>query len=215
MSRHIQELIQQGEHQQLDFKHSISDAKKIARSLAAFANTDGGTLLIGVRDNGSIAGVASDEEMYMIETAAHLFCKPAIEFQAQTWDENGKTVLEVKVAPSHEVLHSAPAKDGSYKIFVRVDDNNFLANRIFIKVWKQQRKPQGVIFRYREEEQFLLHYLEEKKHITISAFSRLAGISRFKAEKILVNLIILKLVEIQFGENRTVYVLSGEPDNQV
>ncbi|MGB4134047.1 MAG: ATP-binding protein, partial [Tenuifilaceae bacterium] len=43
MSKHIANLILQGEHQQLDFKHSISDSKKIARSLAAFANTDGGT----------------------------------------------------------------------------------------------------------------------------------------------------------------------------
>ena len=44
----IEELIAQGEHQQLDFKFEVSDSKKIARTLSAFANTDGGRLLIGV-----------------------------------------------------------------------------------------------------------------------------------------------------------------------
>ena len=60
----IEELIAQGEHQQLDFKFEVSDSKKIARTLSAFANTDGGRLLIGVKDNGAIAGVRSDEEYY-------------------------------------------------------------------------------------------------------------------------------------------------------
>lgn len=38
----IEALIEQGEHQQLDFKFEVSDSKKIARTLSAFANTDGG-----------------------------------------------------------------------------------------------------------------------------------------------------------------------------
>ena len=66
----LHRLIAQGEHQQQDFKYEISDARKIARTLSAFANTDGGRLLIGVKDNGKIAGVRSDEEIYMVEAAA-------------------------------------------------------------------------------------------------------------------------------------------------
>lgn len=54
---YLQQLIAEGEHQQQDFKFEISDARKIARSLSAFSNTDGGRLLIGVKDNGRIAGV--------------------------------------------------------------------------------------------------------------------------------------------------------------
>jgi predicted HTH transcriptional regulator len=57
LNTYIKNLIKQGEHQQLDFKFEITDSKKIARSLVAFANTDGGKLLIGVKDNGAIAGM--------------------------------------------------------------------------------------------------------------------------------------------------------------
>lgn len=66
-------LIQQGEHQTQDFKYCISDSRKIARSLVAFANTDGGRLLI------------------------------------------------------------------------RKDDQNRLANKIMIEVWKREKSPEGIL----------------------------------------------------------------------
>ena len=75
---YIYKLIEEGEHQQQDFKFEISDARKIAKSLSAFSNTDGGRLLIGVKDNGKIAGVRSEEEIYMIEAAAKLYCQPQV-----------------------------------------------------------------------------------------------------------------------------------------
>ena len=80
MDNYLRKLIAEGENQHLDFKYCVSDSRKIARTLTAFANTDGGRLLIGVRDNGSIAGIKSDEEIYMVDTAAHLFCRPEITF---------------------------------------------------------------------------------------------------------------------------------------
>ena len=36
--------------------------EKLPRRFLPFSNTDGGRLLIGVKDNGKIAGVRSDEE---------------------------------------------------------------------------------------------------------------------------------------------------------
>jgi predicted HTH transcriptional regulator len=59
MDHNLKKLIAGGENQQLDFKFCVSDSRKIARTLAAFANSDGGRLLIGVKDNGSIAGISS------------------------------------------------------------------------------------------------------------------------------------------------------------
>ena len=50
----LEKMISRGEGVQLDFKQSITNQKKIARTLAAFANNNGGKLLIGVKDNGFI-----------------------------------------------------------------------------------------------------------------------------------------------------------------
>ena len=86
MSIHINKLIEQGENQQLDFKFEISDSRKIARTLVAFSNTDGGTLLVGVKDNGNIAGVRSEEEYFMIEAAARMYCRPEVKFTTREWE---------------------------------------------------------------------------------------------------------------------------------
>ena len=66
---YIQKLIEEGEHEHQDFKYAISDARKIARSISAFANNDGGRLLVGVKDNGNIAGIPNEEDIYMLEYA--------------------------------------------------------------------------------------------------------------------------------------------------
>ena len=58
-------MIAEGEHQQQDFKLRVDDAAKIAKTLCAFANSQGGRLLIGVRDSGEVAGCRVEEEFHM------------------------------------------------------------------------------------------------------------------------------------------------------
>jgi predicted HTH transcriptional regulator len=53
----LQQLVAQGEGRQLEFKRSLAELETAARTVVAFANTDGGVLLFGVRDAGDIIGV--------------------------------------------------------------------------------------------------------------------------------------------------------------
>ena len=146
MNSYLNRLIAEGEHLQQDFKFAINDSKKIARSLAAFANTQGGRLLVGVKDNGRIAGVSSDEEFYMVEAAASRYCKPPVSFEPHEHQIEGKTVVEIIVPKSEEKPHKAPTKDGKYKVYVRVNDQNLLANGIMLKVWRRQKKKHRNLF---------------------------------------------------------------------
>src|SRR6056297_3267497 len=209
MSAYIYGLIRQGEHQQLDFKHSITDSKKIARSLAAFANTDGGKLLVGVRDNGSIAGVKSDEEFYMVQAAADLYCKPEVTFETKVWEIEGKTLLEITIPKiSLDELITAPNKDGNYRVYIRVNDQNFIVNHIYLKAWNKKKFGKGVLVRYAEPEKILFDYLEMNPRITFSKFMRVAKLSKYKAEKILVNLVVLDIIQFVFTENQVFYQIA-------
>lgn len=207
VSKKLKELIAEGEHQQQDFKYAINDSKKIARSLAAFANTDGGRLLVGVKDNGRVAGVASDEEYYMVEAAANMYCKPPVPFETSIWEEDGKTVLEVVVPRSGQKPHKAPAKDGSYKVYVRVNDQNILANGVLLKVWARQKRKQGTYLKMTQAENILLSHLSEHPAISMSGFQRLAGINRWTAEKIIVNLLVVSVLEMELSEKNCLYKL--------
>ena len=54
---YIHKLVAEGAHAHEDFKLAISDDRKIAKRLSALANSGSGRLLVGVKDNGRIAGV--------------------------------------------------------------------------------------------------------------------------------------------------------------
>lgn len=210
MSGYIFDLIREGESEVLDFKHSITDSKKIARSLVAFANTHGGKLLVGVRDNGSISGITDEEEYYMVEAAAHLYCRPEVRFTTETWNVKGRTVLEITIPKSLQNTYYARDKDGKWKVYIRVGDQNLLANRVLIKAWKQKNKKKGTFIRYTDKEKILLDYLSDHTYITFSKFRKIARISPFKAERILINMVVLNLVDIVFTENSTYYTLKQD-----
>ncbi len=78
--------------------------------MAVITNTKGGTLLIGVKDNGNVSGINSDKEYYMLEGAAPMYFKPEVKFQVTRWEINGKVVLEAYVKPDAKHLYKAPDK---------------------------------------------------------------------------------------------------------
>jgi predicted HTH transcriptional regulator len=137
--QYIKRLISEGENQRIDFKFAINDSRKIARTLVAFANTVGGKLLVGVKDNGAIAGVRSDEEYYMVEAAANMYCKPAIPFTVKKWIVDKKTILEISIQHNENPSY-VKDENGKWMAYVRVNDQNILANRILIEVWKRKKK---------------------------------------------------------------------------
>ncbi len=207
-SQNLFRLIDEGEHQQQDFKFCINDSKKIAKSLVAFANTDGGRLLIGVKDNGRIAGIKSDEEFYMVEAAAKIYSKPAITFLTKQWQVNGKTVLEIQIEPSNEKPHFAKDENGKWLAYIRSADENLLAHKIQIEVWKKQKSNLGIYFTYSDDEKFLINYLQKNSSISFSKFIRLAHISRKKAEDILSNFVIMEVISMNPGKEGTTFSLN-------
>lgn len=187
----LSELIAEGEHQQLDFKFEVSDSKKIARTLSAFANTDGGTLLIGVKDNGNIAGIRSDEEYYMLEAASEMYCRPKVPFTAKEWNIDGKIVLEVRVKSSPERPHKSPNKEDIYHAYIRVDDENFVAPEVLELAWTKMATPQGNHIKISKPVERLLNYLDENPFITISQFRRIGRVNYNTAKNILSDLLAI------------------------
>jgi len=215
MNTTLTKMIAEGEHQQQDFKYCINDSRKIARSLVAFANTEGGRLLLGVRDNGSIAGVKSDEEFYMIDAAAKLYSKPPISFQTRQWHSEGKSVLEIIVAKSNEGPFSAKDETGKWLVYIRQGDQNILAPKILLEVWKRQKSHSGVRIRFTDDEKKLLGLLENNQQLSLSQYARLLKIPRWKAEKILINLIVVKVVGLEINEKGTRFFQRDDFDGKL
>ena len=196
-----------GENVYQDFKFAISDSRKIARSLSAFANTRGGRLLIGVKDNGKVAGVRSDEEYYMIESAASLYCRPEISFAPKIWKFEGKTVLETYVQESKTKPHYVLERDGRKIAYIRVNDQNIKANEVITKVWEITKQNKNRLVRYSEAEEYLFNILKENEAISLNYFKKKARISHKVAVSTLANMVAFDLVQMEISELHTNYLL--------
>jgi predicted HTH transcriptional regulator len=208
MEHYLKKLIEGGENQTLDFKFCVSDSRKIARTLSAFANTNGGRLLIGIRDNGSIAGIHSDEELYMVETAVHLYCRPAIEYTIKQHVTGGKTILEVEVLKGENKPYQVKNEEGRWLSYFRHNDQNLVANKVLLQVWRKKEKSSGVLVKFSKTENTLLDYLLKNRSISLSKFKKITKISSYKAESILANLILFRAIKMNVSEKGFSYELT-------
>ena len=203
----IHRLIAQGEHQQQDFKYEISDARKIARTLSAFANTDGGRLLIGVKDNGKIAGVRSDEEIYMVEAAAALYCVPPVECHMSVHRVEGRGVVIAEIERSEKLPVRARLDDDSLCAFMRIADENIVASPVQMALWREEGRDGGELLPFTEREHALLQLLTDAPEpLTLNRFARLGRLPRHRVVQLLAQFIRFGLVEQQFVDHTFVYV---------
>ena len=193
---YLERLIAEGEHLHQDFKFEISSAKKIAKSLSAFANTSGGRLLIGVKDNGKLAGVQSDEELYMIEAAAEVYCTPTVAYQVEQIEVEGMTILNVQIPQAKVKPVCARDETGKYWAYVRIADENMCAPIVQLEVWKNASLPLGELVTYTEEEQNLLRQLEVHGALPLNALARVTRIPRRRLIKLLTKFVLFDIVEI-------------------
>lgn len=202
---YIYSLISQGEHIEQDFKYEISDARKIARTLSAFANTQGGRLLIGVKDNGRIAGVRSEEECYMIEAAAQLYCRPQVEVSMCTYQVEGRTVLLAQVPQACNKPVMALDENNRPWAYVRVADENILASPVHLQVWRQAGQTMPEVLTFTERERRVLELLAAEEECSLSHVCRVVGISRFLAQSLLSRFIRWGVVAMRYDGHAFVY----------
>lgn len=127
-----------------DFKFAVSDAPKIAHSISAFANAGGGRLLVGVKDNGNIAGVRSEEDAYVVEQAAQMYCIPPQPVRIDAFNVGqGVVVLRVAIAKSDSRPVYCRETDGRIRAYFRVHDENIVAHPLMVRAWKSAASTDG------------------------------------------------------------------------
>lgn len=127
----IKNLIDQGENQSVEFKEQEVHTNSIAKEIAAFANTQGGSLLIGVTDQGRICGVDD----------------------SKNWEEWAANISRHNIIPSIRVDYSAVKIDNKQVIIIDVPkgmDKPYQTNKnfYFIRIGSTSRAAtQGELMR--------------------------------------------------------------------
>ena len=123
----VLELIKGGENQSVEFKLSEVHADSLAKEMVAFANTQGGTLLIGVGDDGLIRGLG-DSALVCEERIANISRNnviPPITVSMQQVEFKQDSVLVVDVQKGIE----RPYQTRNNQFIIRVGSTNRVATQ--------------------------------------------------------------------------------------
>ncbi len=94
----LRERVSRWEDLHTEFKERVDNPDDLAASLVAFANTDGGQLVIGVRRDRTIVGVAdADAEHRRVDMVAYNNCEPPLTVLQESVEVEGKRVVVVNV----------------------------------------------------------------------------------------------------------------------
>ena len=101
----LQAIIRNGENSGVEFKREVVQNRELARELVALSNFEGGIVLLGVEDDGSVSGISRDDPEMFVMNACHDKVRPGlIPFYELVRDvEPGKDVAVVRVSRGLDV----------------------------------------------------------------------------------------------------------------
>lgn len=209
----LRRLVRRGEGMHLEFKRKANHPDKIVRELVAFANAEGGTLLVGVEDDGTIHGLKFPlEDAYQLRKAIDQYIYPTLPYEWETIPLNAhREVLAFHIPTSEDRPHFLKLSADTPKIcYVRHDDKSLTASREVIQVLRHEQRKKGVNLRFGDRERKVLEYLEDKSRITLEETRSLLQLNRRKASFLLILLVRAGLLRIHPTEKGDFFTLAEE-----
>jgi predicted HTH transcriptional regulator len=191
MSTRIKDLIRGGESKLVEFKKTLPQPEKLARALVSFANSGGGTILVGVDDDRRITGIGDfEEEYYVLEKSAGFFCSPEVLFTAGEVQTDSKTLMLIEIPESSTKPHYAIDSQGLRHLYVRSDSQCILASPLVARSLQMEKEGRDSLrpVVVSKNEEALFRYLDSKNKITLKDYARLINVSKRRASKILIGL---------------------------
>ncbi len=186
--------IAQGEGKTLEFKRGLPRDEKVARSLAAFANTRGGLLLIGVGDRGELFGAPQPREtLERLRQIAAQVLEPALSVELALVELEGATIVCCSVPLSPRRPHAVRHEDGRTEVVTRAGSSNRAADGATLRAIVEQRTSKRSLD---ELEKRALAWVDERTRrgaaadsdATAAAFSAAANVGRQRARRVFTEL---------------------------
>lgn len=210
--RNLLDVIANGESTTVEFKRKSTTPIKLAKEIAAMANTAGGYLFIGVDDNGKIYGIASEKaESDVVKNTCHFYIEPPIEPDIHIINLYDKDVLVLLIKESetkpHKAISDNSEKKPEFKVYIRLGEKSVEASRGMTRLMKQTSDDSPLKLSIGDKEKRLFSYLEKKERATVKDFARLVNISDRRAEKLLIRLVRAGALSIHNDSNHDYYTL--------
>lgn len=208
--RELKELVRKGENKFIEFKLKTNHPEKIIREMVAFANSDGGKLIIGIGDDKTIKGLRfPDEDEFILQKAIEKHIYPVIDYEISRIKVEGERevlVYDIKKSPFKPHYVDLDGIAENRKAYVRVEDKSVQASREIREILKGERKALNIKFHYGDKERTLMKYLAENPSITVDMYANIANIPRKVASRTLIVLVLANVIKVQPHEMQDLFI---------
>lgn len=205
--RKLKLLVHEGEGYQLEFKRKAAHPDKVVKEIIAFANTQGGIILIGVNDDKTVPGVKyPEEEWHLVKKAMKQFCKPGL-FIKPTFIplSEKKFVVQLEIPRSAKRPHSFKIDRHAVEYYIRHQDKCVKASVEMVEIIRRGKLKKDILFTYGDAEEKLMHYLVTTATITLPQFQKLTNLNGVAASQKLVTLVLANVLKITPTEKGDIY----------
>ena len=206
----VNKLARNGEGLHVEFKKKVAHPEKIVREIIAMANTEGGYLLIGVDDDGTVSGQKYiEEDIFLLDNAIKSLIKPVLQPEKSILSITSKKGVAVYQIEKSNLRPHFILEENKKKSYVRVEDRSIQASKEVWEILKRQKHDNDVFFNYGEKETLLMKALTEQPSITLKQFAQIASLSRYMASRTLVKLVLANVLKVVPQEIEDLYVLKN------
>jgi hypothetical protein len=145
----VEVLISGGEIASTEFKRQLPSRERdsiltVMKTIAAFANDEGGTLLFGVDNDGTIRGLVDDDLRGAVDRLTSLirdWVRPLPVFHPTLASVDGMQVLLVRVQQGAETPYGVGTSDRRVDYYVRRGGTTFPATPADVRAFVRERLP--------------------------------------------------------------------------
>lgn len=181
------------------FVQNLDDSFEIAKTLVAFANTNGGKLVVGLKPNGKIVGIFPDSEIKKLKNITKK-CLPEISYHIEVKEVNFRLILIVNIEKSLAPPHFLINEQNKKVTYIRADDQNVLANKICIQAWKYKDQNGELPNMFSPEESKIIEIIKSISGISLSQIYKKSDKGIDTIDYCLVRLINWNIIQMKITE---------------
>jgi len=130
------ELIRHGETETVEFKEDIGKPEELAETAVAFANGEGGIILLGVDNHANIVGVGQRDYEGTITNILRSHCEPQIDYEIDRRQLEEKTIILLRIHKGEDKPYTVREKG----VYVRANATDRVATRYELDKFYEERR---------------------------------------------------------------------------
>ena len=204
----VKQLITRGQDVSLEFTSHIENQLTITRTIVAFANTNGGKVIVGINEKNKVVGVEPAEELKLFKELINNDCAPIVPFESKVIEEGRHLLLEIDV-PKSSIKHKAKGEEGEMQFYHRIKDTTLVGNRVIINLWKLQDDSTSKPIDLDDNLKAIFEFIEEYKPVTVSKIFRFFALNKNDVNLYLAQLNYWGYIDCVIVESGMAYTLAN------